>query len=59
MGQASSVQKILDSLGNRDRYPLRPGGVFDPAMIERIDALEASDAVKAGLHMYGSTRLRV
>ena len=42
---------ILNALRARASYPLRPETTFDPSLSKAIDDLEASDAVKAGLHM--------
>jgi len=52
MRAALSLEEILETLtASRREPPLRPEKVFDPALAVPIDQLNASDAVKAGLHL--------
>jgi hypothetical protein len=46
-----SVDDILDRLRARETWPLRAEAVFDREMAASISALDAPDAVKAGLHL--------
>jgi hypothetical protein len=46
-----SFDEIFDTLGERTHLPLRAEKVFDRALTAAIDALEAPEAVKAGLHL--------
>jgi hypothetical protein len=51
MKAARSEKEILEVLGARPAWPLRPERVFDPGLTAAIDELDMSDAVKAGLHL--------
>src|SRR5262245_56242116 len=51
MKRATALDEILDELGRRTTVPLRAEKPFDPNLSSRIDALDVSDAVKAGLHV--------
>ena len=51
MNAHPSVDDILDRLRARASWPLRPDAVFDREMAASIAALDAPDAVKAGLHL--------
>jgi hypothetical protein len=46
-----SFSDLFALLSSRETLPLRPKGVHDPALTAAIDALDADDAVKAGLHL--------
>ena len=46
-----SFSELFDILASRPALPLRPKAPFDPALMAKIDALDADDAVKAGLHL--------
>jgi hypothetical protein len=47
----ASFDEIYETLARRKAAPLRPAKVFDRELSGAIDALDASDAVKAGLHL--------
>jgi hypothetical protein len=51
MRATQSIQEILEILSAREAPPLAPVKVFDSALTDAIDRLEASDAVKTGLHL--------
>ena len=51
MNARDPVDDILDRLRNRVSWPLRPEAVFDGKLAASIAALDATDAVKAGLHL--------
>jgi len=46
-----AVESIFETLSQRSSFPLRPSKVYDAALTRRIDALDALDQVKAGLHL--------
>jgi GTP cyclohydrolase II len=47
----ASFDEIFDRLSKRAQVPLHAEKVFDPTLAGAIDALDAPDAVKAGLHL--------
>jgi hypothetical protein len=49
--KAPSLDEIYETLARRTAMPLRPANVFDRTLSSVIDALDASDAVKAGLYL--------
>ena len=46
-----SLDEVLHVLAGRASWPLRADAPFDPALVDDIDALDAADAIKAGLHI--------
>ena len=46
-----SFEELFAVLAARPTYPLRPNEVYDAGLTAAIDALDADDAVKAGLHL--------
>ena len=48
---AVSFEEIFEKLAQRTEVPLRAGEPFDRTLAKAIEALDASDAVKAGLHL--------
>lgn len=53
-----SFDEVLRFLEDRGSWPLRPDAVFDCAMVGEIDALDESDAIKAGLHVLNDDLVR-
>jgi hypothetical protein len=49
--KTASFEEIFDALARRADVPLCASTVFDPGLTGAIDGLDASDAVKAGLHV--------
>src|SRR5262249_11090967 len=49
--KATSFEEIFEALAGRGEVPLRAAKVFDRTLTGAIDALNAGDAVKAGLHV--------
>jgi hypothetical protein len=47
----ASFEQIFERLSKRTDVPLRAEKIFDPKLTASIDALDAPDAVKAGLHL--------
>jgi hypothetical protein len=49
--RTTSFEEIFAALASRANIPLRAVKAFDPGLTRAIDGLDASDAVKAGLHL--------
>src|SRR6476660_1097826 len=49
--KSTSLDEILAKLSTRTAVSLRPARAFDPELASAIDRLDASDEVKAGLHV--------